>query len=158
MSPLLITGFVALLLNAAYLAAGPDATLLYYTNVALHPALGLGLGAALLGGWRRPGAFDGGVARLALVLLGLALLSGVGILILGAGRAQAPLVIAHVWVSLLGAGVFALYIWQRVAPDMTRPWAVRLALLACMIAAQLASRSDAEADEAQRPPSGPADS
>ena len=56
MSPLLILGFVALVLNAAYLAAGPEATLLYYLNIALHPALGLGLGAAVPVRWRREGA------------------------------------------------------------------------------------------------------
>ncbi len=138
MSPLLILGFVALVLNAAYLAAGPDASLLYYFNIALHPALGLGLGAAVTVRWRREGAAGARLTRVALLVLGVGLLLGLGVLILGAGRAQAPLVLAHVSISIVGAGLLGLDLWQRVASRTSHPWAVRSVLLLCVAAGLIA--------------------
>ncbi len=134
MSPLLIAGFVALVLNAAYLAAAPDATLFYYLNVALHPLLGLGLGGALIVRRRNDDAGHAPLARWALLVLAIVLLLGIGVLILGAGRAQAPLVLAHVWTSVAGAVLLGLHLWQRVAPETARPWAMRSVLLACVVA------------------------
>ena len=46
-SRLLFAGFVALLLNSAYLTAFADPSLWYFTNVVLHPLLGLTLAVAL---------------------------------------------------------------------------------------------------------------
>ena len=43
----LFVGFVALLLNSAYLAAFADPSLWYYANVAVHPILGLALAVAI---------------------------------------------------------------------------------------------------------------
>ena len=64
---LLVAGFLVLLLNSAYLAALPSASLWYFANVALHPLLGLALagvaGVVLLRRrWRPPPPLRGGVA------------------------------------------------------------------------------------------------
>ena len=49
---LLLGGFVLLLFNSMYLAAFSEPTLLYFTNVALHPALGVALAIAAVW-WQR---------------------------------------------------------------------------------------------------------
>ena len=46
-SRLIISGFLLLLLNSAYLASFSDPTLWYYTQVALHPLVGIALAAAV---------------------------------------------------------------------------------------------------------------
>src|SRR5437867_3472496 len=95
----LVAGFIALLLNSAYLWAFADPTLWYFVQVAAHPLLGLTLAAAAL--WlllaRRfsPGVL-GGIA-LAILAAGLAL--GIAVLIVGATTPHRRLVDAHVAVS-----------------------------------------------------------
>src|SRR6266404_9600652 len=96
----LFVGFVALLLNSAYLAAFADPSLWYYTNVALHPILGLVLAVAVVKNGRGI-PFSGAVA------LGVGLVLGVLILFVGATRSHALLVYAHVATSSLGAGLLA---------------------------------------------------
>src|SRR3979411_583762 len=105
----LFVGFVALLLNSAYLAAFADPSLWYYTNGALHPILGLALAVAiakkgtgvifgpgratmsglfstrLVDGKMPPVPFFGAVA------LGVGLVLGVLILFVGATRLHALL-------------------------------------------------------------------
>src|SRR5438477_163625 len=115
----LFVGFIALLLNSAYLAAFADPSLWYYANVALHPILG------------PVPFFAAGVA------LGGGLVLGVLILIVGATRSHAVLVYAHVIASALGAAVLAAYIWRKVsleAPGRVA-WTVRVSLAAVLAAA-----------------------
>src|SRR5204863_7259322 len=115
----LFVGFVALLLNSAYLAAFADPSLWYYANVAVHPILGLALavaiakkGTGVIFGPERPIVsrpfstesvdpkmtpvpFFGAVALGAFFgafALGVGLVLGVLILFVGATRSQALLV------------------------------------------------------------------
>ncbi len=111
-------GFIALLLNAAYLWAFSDPTLWYFAQVAAHPLLGLTLAAALIltaARVPRPGA----AGRAALVISGAGLALGIAVLILGATTPHRLLVDAHVAVSVAGAALLMLWLWQparTVAP------------------------------------------
>src|ERR1700681_1949625 len=99
---LLFAGYIALLLNSAYLRAFADPTLWYFAQVALHPLLGLALaaGAAWLALQRRWHVNALGLAGLAVSGVGLAL--GVAVLLLGATTPHRPLVNAHVATSVFG--------------------------------------------------------
>jgi len=118
----LIAGFVVLLINAAYLAGFPSATLFYYINVALHPLLGLLLSAGAaycLLRTRRAGW----VVLAASLFAAAALVSGIGILFLGATRSQATLVTTHLALGGGGAVLIGLALWHLV----TTPRAVWVA-------------------------------
>jgi tetratricopeptide (TPR) repeat protein len=131
-SRLLFVGFIALLLNAAYLWAFADPTLWYFVQVALHPLLGLALAAATL--WlvlaRRPTPGTLGGGALAISFSGLVL--GIAILVVGATTPYRRLVDAHVAASTLGAALLLLYLWIGAS---RRAWVVRAAVIAVLVAA-----------------------
>ena len=112
---LLVAGFLILLLNSAYLAALPSASLWYFANVALHPLLGLALagiaGLALLSRrWTPPPLCVAGLGVSAIgVLLGL------GVIAVGATRAHRPILVAHVAVMVVGAALLAVHLWRVAA-------------------------------------------
>ncbi|MBI3494218.1 MAG: tetratricopeptide repeat protein [Acidobacteria bacterium] len=134
----LVVGFVALLLNSAYLFTFADPTLWYFLQVALHPLLGLTLGAGVawsILAWRfRPGA----LALAGLATSGLGLAFGVAVSILGATTAYRLLVEAHVATSALGATLLVVYLWAT-APRLGRAWAVRAATATVLVAAAAAA-------------------
>ena len=155
-SRLLFPGFVALLLNSAYLWAFADPTLWYFAQVALHPLLGLALsvGAARLLLARRwsPGRL--GVAALAVSGVGLGL--GVGVLTLGATTPYRLLVVAHVAISTVGAVLLLVALWLAAPRFGSRrlAWMARASMatatLAALAAAIVASGSDARWRAAHR--------
>ncbi len=140
-SRLLLAGFIALLLNSAYLWAFADPTLWYFAQVATHPLLGLTLAAAIL--WllltRRwiPGAL--GQAALAILAAGLAL--GIAVLVVGATTPHRWLVNAHVAVCTIGAAFLFLYFWRTVPrSDVPREmWAVRAGIAMVLVGAGVAA-------------------
>jgi tetratricopeptide (TPR) repeat protein len=99
----LAVAFVVLLVNSAYLAAAPSATLFYYGNVALHVVLGAAVaivaGLRLLAGrWRltRP-------ALAAAAIAGAGAGFGVVLAIVGATRPHQWLLVAHIASSVAGS-------------------------------------------------------
>src|SRR5438046_2576762 len=102
---------VCLLVNAAYLWAFADPTFWYFLQIAIHPILGVGLGAAFV--WalltRRVTLAAGPAAAVTLIGLGLAL--GLGVLVLGATTPFRRLVDAHVVISTAGAVLLIAYSW-----------------------------------------------
>ncbi len=133
----LLAGFLALLLNAAYIFAFADPTLWYYAQVAIHPLLGLGLAAAAV--WLvwtrrfRPGRLAG--AGLAISAVGL--LPGMAVLVLGATTSHRLLLAAHVGVAAGGAALLVAAFWAA-APRLGRPPVVRAALAAVVLLAAAA--------------------
>ncbi|MCY3844378.1 MAG: tetratricopeptide repeat protein [Acidobacteria bacterium] len=112
---LLVAGFLVLLLNSAYLAALPSASLWYFANVALHPLLGFALagvaGFVLLRRRWTPAPLC--AAGLGVSAIGLLL--GVGVMVVGAARAQRPILVAHVTVMVVGAVLLAAHLWRVAA-------------------------------------------
>ena len=110
---LIAGGFLLLLLNSIYLAASAEPTLFYFTNVALHPVLGLTLVAAIV--LRRQLPAPGRVSpflTLTVVILLLGLLTGVGVLVLGATRPYRPLLLSHVATTVFGVETP----WSHMSP------------------------------------------
>ena len=132
--------FIALLLNSAYLAAFADPSLWYYANVALHPILGLAL--AVVAAKKGPYPFGPFFA------LGVGLGLGVLILFVGATRSHALVVYAHVAVSVLGAGLLAVHLWQKISREAPgrAAWAVRVSFAVVLVAAIGASAAWATRD------------
>ncbi len=135
-----LVGFVALLVNAAYLWAFADPTLWYYVQVAVHPLLGLAVAVAIL--WQvrarraRPNAF--GQAGLAISGAGLVL--GIAVLVVGATTPNRSLVVAHVLVSGVGAALLVLHCWTKAsqAGSARVAWLVRAAIVV-VVAASVAA-------------------
>ncbi len=158
---LLVAGFLVLLLNSAYLGALPSASLWYFANVALHPVLGLALaavaGLALLRRrWTPPPLCAAGLGVSA-----VGLLLGLGVMVVGATRAQRPILVAHVTVMVVGAALLAAHLWRLAAPagnaSAANGAAVRalraglaVALLAAVAAPFVRSAAEAEWRRAHR--------
>jgi tetratricopeptide (TPR) repeat protein len=119
----LIVGFLLLLLNSAYLAAYADASLFYFTQVALHILFGIGLGIAAL--WH--------VARRRvsvppLVLLGAApivvgVAFGLALTYLGATRPHRWMLTIHIIATVIGSAVWLLQLFlsaMKMAPGRAR--------------------------------------
>ncbi len=154
-----------LVLNSAYLAARADASLFYYSQVALHVLLGLAVGVLGLRAARgrlRPAApADRALAALA----GLALLSGLSLALTGATRPFRALLVAHVALAAaatLGvaarAALAALALEDPAARNRLLTGAVA-ALLAVPVAVGLARQERGEAARRERianPPLAPA--
>ena len=111
--------FAALLLNAAWLWAFADPSLWYYTNVALHPLLGLAIAFAvrrhvsrrmLASPWRAVTA--GGFAA--------GLITGLAVLAVGATRPYYRLVLGHVATSTAGVVLLAIMLWRGAAKSLIR--------------------------------------
>jgi tetratricopeptide (TPR) repeat protein len=156
MTRLLFAAFLALLLNAAYLWSFADPTPWYFTQVALHPLLGLGLACfTIMYGFRlkaeqsrlkpAPTGSRGvrlqadqsvgwiGIAGLALSAVGLVL--GLAVLIFGATTPYRPLVNAHVATSAFGAVLIGAYFWLAASSLGGRwVWNARVAMAAALVA------------------------
>ena len=111
--------FAAVLLNAAWLWAFADASPWYYTNVVLHPLLGLAVAFAatrhvsrrmLASNWRAmtAGCFAAG------------LITGLAVLVVGATRPYYRLVLAHVATSTAGVVLLAIMLWRGAAESQLR--------------------------------------
>jgi Tfp pilus assembly protein PilF len=161
-SRLLAGGFIVLLVNSAYLSALAEPSLWYYTNVALHPLLGLTLGAAVLFRLRRmrrvqaigaeplpPSRPLRWVLALSIIALGGGLLLGVLVLVFGATRQYEPFLYAHVAFSALGSAFLGVLLWQAASRHQARRirWAAHVLVAAvCMAAgAAVIARSGREA-------------
>ena len=79
----LLLGFVALLLNAAYLVAAPSASLWYFLNVAAHPLLGVALAYVALRGLIRHASATRPLVALGAAFLAVGLLLGLAVVVLG---------------------------------------------------------------------------
>jgi len=124
--------FVALLLNSAYLAAFADPSLWHFTNVALHPVLGLGLAVAAAKELRR--RFSrvrlkadttyvpmGPLLAVSALVLAAGVFLGIAVLILGATRPYRPLLSAHIALSTFGSILLAAHLWRTAV----RRWPTR---------------------------------
>src|SRR6185295_5504414 len=145
----LAAGFLLLVLNGAYLAARADATLFYFTNVALHLVLGLGLALAALRPLSR--RFGGMPAplRAGLVLLALGGACGLVLMATGATRPYRWIVWTHVVLVAVGSlPVFAHLIGaarRRASADRGLAVGAVLATCACVVLAFVAIGQDRRA-------------
>jgi tetratricopeptide (TPR) repeat protein len=134
LSRLLVGGFVALLLNSAYLACSSDISLFYLANVALHPILGLVLAGAVITRLSR-GFRVTPLAAAAVAITGVAVLLGVGVLVFGATRPYRSLLHAHVATSVAGSAVLIVYLWRTTVRRSGRQVALaRVAFVVAVIA------------------------
>lgn len=154
-----------LVLNSAYLAARADASLFYYSQVALHVLLGLAVGLLGLRAVRGPLRPAAPADRALAALAGLALLSGLALALTGATRPFRALLVAHVALAVaatLGlaarAALAALSLEDEAARNQLLTGAVA-ALLAVPVAVGLARQDRSEAAKRERivnPPLAPA--
>ncbi len=113
-SRVIVGGFLLLLINSAYLASFSDPTLWYFTQVALHPLVGIGLAAAIVLGLARRRLEAGRLGGAGLVICGVGLLLGLALFATGATTAYRPLVNAHVALSAAGAAVLLISLLASV--------------------------------------------
>ncbi|MCG6927766.1 MAG: tetratricopeptide repeat protein [Acidobacteria bacterium] len=129
---ILAIALVALGLNSLYLGLRADAALVYFANVGLHVALGLGAAVALGMRVRRHWPGLPLLGRWAALAAGVGVLLGVVLLLTGATRPFRPLLYAHIATMALGA-VLTLAALRRpswlASPRGARPWAIATALL-----------------------------
>jgi len=111
----LAVGFLLLLANSAVLTGFPSATPWYYTNVVVHPLLGVGLAWMAVVGRRRWGRRPMVVA--ATVLLTTTVGFGFALLAVGATRAQAWIVAGHVGAGVAGAALVLRGLWRTPVAD-----------------------------------------
>jgi tetratricopeptide (TPR) repeat protein len=119
-SAALAVGGGVLLLNTAYLAAFATPSLFYFSNVALHVLLGLGLFALGLRWLQQHWRSLSILGVVAVVLLGVGGLLGVALTITGATRAFYWLLISHISVTTAGAVVAVALVLQRVVASGDR--------------------------------------
>ena len=152
MSPLMLAGFIALLLNSACLVAVPSATIWYYANVGLHPVLGLLLALAVGRQVRRREWAAGPVATVGVWVLAGGLLLGLAVGVLGATRQYALLVQCHVATSVIGAVLLVPYLWRATTCAPRRVWVVRACVIGVVAAGLTAPllRASRDADRRQR--------
>ena len=136
--------FILLLLNSAYLAARTDATLVYFSNVALHVLGGLALAVwALVLVWRRGLPRQKAVVIFAALSMPVVVL-GLTLTITGAARRYQGILDAHVVAGLICAVAFAAAVltsapWRR----RSLSYGVALVAVAGVVAAVEASRAGA---------------
>lgn len=135
----MITAFILLLLNSAYLAARADPTLFYFANVAGHVLGGAGL--ALYGLWalRRRGLPAGAAPRFFVVFAAVAVLLGLALSVTGATRRYQGLLDAHVVAGLVCGVAFAAAVF--FAPVMRHRGLVGLGIGVTAVAGIVAGMS-----------------
>ena len=114
-SILFFAGCLLLLLNSAFLAAFPSATLWYYANVVLHPFLGIALTLfavprILSREWLGGPLLTAGVGS-----VGAGLVLGLIVLVFGATGPYEAVLHAHIVASLGGAALLGVCAWRAVA-------------------------------------------
>ncbi len=161
MPRLALAGFIALLMNSAYLVAAPSASLWYYANVGAHPLLGVMLALALAPRVRHRDWATRPLLASGFGTLAVSLLIGLAVAVLGATRQYAPLLQVHVATAVLGATLVAMHLWRSVTGAPRRSWAVRACLIgalsAGLAAPMIRASRDAELRRAYRieNPAGP---
>ena len=129
----LVSGYFLLLVNAAYLVALPSPSLWYFTNVAVHPALGLALALAVAPRLFRRRWVPAPLCMAGLAGLGLGLLLGLVVAVVGATRANAPVLYSHIGLSVIGSGLLAVHLWRAVEGNLRVIWGVRAAVVVVLI-------------------------
>jgi tetratricopeptide (TPR) repeat protein len=152
---LFIGGCVVLLANSVYLAASADPTFLYFTNVALHPIFGIALTLGAIVMRRRLSEWTRGVKLrpllvVSLFALGIAITSGLAILVFGATRPFRPLVTTHVVASFIGSALLATLLWRTVLDlrwyRLSRAVAAGIAVLLIAISGVAVAQARRDAD------------
>ena len=144
----LAAGFVVLLVSSAYLYGFPSATLGYYVNVALHPLLGLAL-AVLARRALAQFIRSGVIGFVGTTLLALGLVTGIGILFVGATRSQAMLVATHAGSAAVGSWILGASLW-RASNANRRPWVAHVSVALVVVAAVAAVAARTGRDAARR--------
>ena len=132
-SRVVVGGFLLLLLNSAYLASFSEPPLWYYTQVALHPLVGIALAAVVTMALVRRRLAPGRLRGAGLVLCGLGLALGLLLVVTGATTAYRSVVVAHIALSAAGAPV----VWTRPGREEThwRSSTVEIPLDLCQVEA-----------------------
>ena len=133
-SRLLFVGCVLLLLNTAYLVASPSASLWYYTNVIVHPVLGIVMALALVSRLARRTWLVGplALAGTAAVLVGLVF--GLVVFVVGATRQHELVLNTHIVSSAVGAALLIVAAWRGAASSEGGAWMVRAGLVVVVLA------------------------
>jgi tetratricopeptide (TPR) repeat protein len=128
-------GFLALVVNTAYVWAFASPTLFYMGNVLLHLALGLAvaIGAALLlwGGASAPPGFRPARRLIPIFAFGLSLALALFLTLAGNTRDHRWALYAHIATALLGLALLAPFLLRRLG----KPFAFAAALLLLLPAA-----------------------
>jgi tetratricopeptide (TPR) repeat protein len=134
--------FVACIVNSAYLAARADASLFYFSNVALHVVLGVGLTVAGLRTVRSAWPGLPPLVRAGAPGLALAAATGATLLATGATRPWRWLLALHVAGSVAGAlpvmAHLARAAWRRTGAGRSREMALASLAWAAVLVAGLA--------------------
>jgi tetratricopeptide (TPR) repeat protein len=141
---------LALLANAAYLAAFATPSLFYFSNVALHPALGMLVAVLAFRRFRPEISRWSWLAGLGGIVSTAGGLAGAAILVTGATRPYRALVLTHVALSTIGAVLLVLVLiprvrvaWRRPSPALAFAGLVILAGMGWTSAVALRQRSEA---------------
>ena len=115
-APLLFfAGCLLLLLNSAFLAAFPSATLWYYANVAIHPVLGIALTLFAVPRILSREWLGGPLLAAGVGSVGAGLVLGLIVLVYGATGPYEAVLQAHIGASLGGAALLGVGAWRAVA-------------------------------------------
>ena len=106
-------GLTALILNSACLVAFPAASVWYFSNVALHPVLGVVVVGPFAWLTRRGYWTTSVFFRVGLVILVLGLICGVGIAVAGTTTLTRALVYFYLGTTVAGALLLAIHLWRN---------------------------------------------
>jgi tetratricopeptide (TPR) repeat protein len=112
-------GLTALILNSACLVAFPAASVWYFSNVALHPVLGVVVVGAFAWLTRRGYWTTSVFFRVGLVILVLGLICGVGIAVAGTTTLTRALVYIYLGTTVAGALLLAIHLWRNAQKNPT---------------------------------------
>ena len=148
---LLFTGFIALLLNSMYLAAVPSPSLWYFTNVALHPTLGLVLALAVARHVLLHRSPIGLLVGAGLTCVGVGLLLGLALLVTGATSQYRLIIYTHVATAAAGSALLATHFWRVARGSRQMVWGIRACVAVVLVTAVVATvaRMGREAERRQ---------
>jgi tetratricopeptide (TPR) repeat protein len=152
--PAALALFLLLVVNSAYLAASASPSPFYFANMVLHVLIGTaaaGLGAR----WLRRQAGVGPVLAVAAAVLGVGILSGLGIVVVGATRPFRWLLWTHIATTTIGTLCLLAELARRARrlAGSSRTWlgaGVTLATLAVLAGAYLFATRPQRIREAYR--------
>ena len=109
-SSYLRVGFLLLILNSGYLLSSNAASIFYAANVLFHVSLATGLTGLAIYVYRR-------LPRNTLVhiVLGASALTGMALVVLGAGTATRPILLAHIAIASLAAAAVVVALSSKLA-------------------------------------------
>jgi tetratricopeptide (TPR) repeat protein len=148
----LAIGFVALLINSAYLAASTSPSLFYFSNIVLHIVLGIALALACVRRLRpRLQGTNVGTA-VGWLLLAAAAISGAVLTVVGATTPNTWLLRGHIATSIAGSALlFVTVLWPAIARSGTRTRVTAAISAMCVVlAAAVAAVAAARHDDARR--------